>query len=153
MFAAQDCSEEKQKSGDAAYQKCLFIEEEALIKAQLSAYKAMIDRATASVKARYDSQINWEDFTWKDVDLQMQIEEAQRKLRISQLSNAQENAEQAQIERNLLTRLQKIRALTSSVHKKKVGRLQKRRKAELSDYEDAVTEYELNLRRQKMPGL
>lgn len=153
VLAAQNCSDVQQKSGGAAYQKCVFNEQESVIKDQLSAYKNMIDRNKESVKVRYDSQINQEDFSWKDVDLKMQIEEASRKLRITQLSTAKENAEQVQIEKNLLTRLQKIRSLTSSVHSKKVSRLQKRREAELSDYDSAVSEYELQLRRQQMPGL
>ncbi|MDO8468392.1 MAG: hypothetical protein Q7S29_01390 [Candidatus Peribacter sp.] len=153
VLAAQNCSEVQQKSGGAAFQKCVYDEQESRIKDQLTAYKNMIDRNKESVKARYDSQINQEDFSWKDVDLKMQLEEASRKLRVSQLGTTKENAEQVQIEKNLLTRLQKIRSLTSSVHSKKVSRLQKRREAELADYDNAVSEYELQLRRKQMPGL
>ncbi|MFA5273564.1 MAG: hypothetical protein WC353_05380 [Candidatus Peribacter sp.] len=152
-FAAQDCAAMLQKSGGAAYQKCLYNEQEALLKEQLAAYKTMIDRNKESVKARYDAQINQEDFSWKDVDLKMQIEEANRKLRITQLGKAKENAEQVQTEQNLLTRLQKIRSLTSSVHSKKTSRLKKLKEAELTDYDNAIAEYELQLRRQQMPGL
>jgi hypothetical protein len=153
VLAAQDCATVRQKSGEAAYQKCLFNEEEALIKEQLAAYKAMIERNQESVKTRYDHLINQENFSWKDVDLQMQIEEAQRKLRITQLGSAKENAAESQIEKNLLVRLQKIRSLTSTVHRNKVSKLQSSRKAELQDYESALKEYELQLRRQKMPSL
>ena len=152
-LAAKNCGDVQQKSGGAAYQKCLYDEQESLLKDQLAAYKNMIDRNKESVKVRYDSQINQEEFAWKDVDLAMQIEEASRKLRVSQLGTAKENAEQLQIEKNLLTRLQKIRSLTSFVHGKKVGRLKKLKDAELSDYDNAVMEYELQLRRQQMPPL
>ncbi len=148
-FSAQDCSTQE----GAAYQKCLFKEEEALIKEQLAAYKAMIDRNKESVKAQYDTQINQEDFAWKDVDLQMQTEEAQRKLRITQLGSAKEHAAESQIEKNLLTRLQKIRSLTATVHRNKVSKLTSSKKAELEDYDNALKEYELQLRRQKMPSL
>jgi len=151
--AAKNCSDVQQKSGGAAYQKCVYDEQESAIKDQLAAYKNMIDRNKESVKTRYDAQINQEDFSWKDVDMKMQLEEASRKLRVSQLGTAKENAEQAQIEKNLLTRLQKIRSLTSSIHSKKVSRLQKRKSAELADYDDAVAEYELQLRRMQMPAL
>ncbi|MFH0851844.1 MAG: hypothetical protein V1876_03795 [Candidatus Peregrinibacteria bacterium] len=153
VFAAQNCSDVQRRSGGAAYQKCLYDEQETLLKQQLAAYKTMIDRNKESMKARYDVLINEENFLWKDVDLRMQIEEADRKLRITQFGTAKEYAEQMQIEKNLLTRLQKVRLLTSSVHGKKVNRLQKRREAESADYDSAVTEYELQLRRQQMPGL
>lgn len=153
VFAAQTCSEVRQKKGGAAYQKCLYDEEEALIKQQLAAYKSSINRNKEAVKAQYEALINAENFSWKDVDLKMQMEEANRKLRIAQLGTGKNEAEQVQIEKNLLSRLQKIRSLTSSVHSKKVSRLQKRKDAELADYDNAYTEYELKLRRQQMPSL
>ncbi|MDD5041270.1 MAG: hypothetical protein PHX87_03285 [Candidatus Peribacteraceae bacterium] len=151
--AAKDCTTVQQKSGRDAYQKCLYDEQETRIRDQIAAYKAMIDRNKESVKAQYDTLINQEEFSWKDVDLKMQIEEAGRKLRITQLGTAKENAEQVQIEKNLLTRLQKIRSLTSSVHGKKESRLKKRKEGELAAYDDAIAEYELQLRRQNMPSL
>ncbi|HBH20362.1 MAG TPA: hypothetical protein DDX11_05335 [Candidatus Peribacter riflensis] len=160
LAATKDCASVQQKSGGAravatagggaAYQKCLFDEQEATIKQQLASYKNLIDRSKESVKTAYDAKINEENFTWKDVDLHMQSEEAERKLRVAQLGKDKEHAEQVQIEKNLLSRLQKIRSLTSSVHSKKVGRLQKRREAELSDYDSSLAEYELKLRQQKM---
>ncbi len=113
----------------------------------------MIDRNKESVKARYDAEINQETFTWKDIDLRMQIEEANRKLHIEQLGSAKEQAEQVQIEKNLLSRLQKIRSLTSSVHSKKLSRLKKYKGLELTDYDNALVQYELQLRRQKIPTL
>ncbi|MDD4287830.1 MAG: hypothetical protein PHN33_05795 [Candidatus Peribacteraceae bacterium] len=160
-LAVQDCNDVQQKKGGAtavatagggaAYQKCLYDEQEALLKQQLTAYKTIIDRTKESVKARFDAQINQEEFSWKDVDLRMQIEEANRKLRIEQI--AKDHEEQVQIEKNLLSRLQKIRSLTSSVHSKKVSRLKKLKEAELTDYDNAVTEYELQMRRRQMPAL
>jgi len=152
-LAAQNCSDVRQKSGGAAYQKCLYDEQETRIKDQLAAYKIMIDRTIESVKARYDTQINQENFSWKDVDLKMQIEEASRKLHIAQLGTGKDEAEQISKEKNILSRLQKIRSLTSSVHGKKMSRLQKRKDAELADYDSAYTEYELKLRQQQMSSL
>ncbi|OIO54879.1 hypothetical protein AUJ46_02085 [Candidatus Peregrinibacteria bacterium CG1_02_54_53] len=153
LAATKDCPGVQQKSGGAAYQKCLFDEEEDVIKRQLASYKMMIDRNKESIKARYDAAINEETFSWKDIDLKMQIEEANRKLRIEQLGSNKENAEQTQIEKNLLSRLQKIRSLTSSVHSKKLSRLKKYKELELTDYDNALVQYELQLRRQKMPTL
>lgn len=152
-LAAQDCASVRQKSGGAAAQKCLFSEQENLLKQQLAAYKTMIDRTKETVKVRYDAVINAEKFAWKDVDLKMQTEEANRKLRIAQLGSGTEHAEQMQIEKNLLSRLQKIRSLTASIHSKKVSRLQKRRDMELTEYDNALMEYELQLRQQQMTAL
>lgn len=148
----QDCTTIREKSGAVAYQKCLLTQEESFLKEQIAAYKTLIDRNIESVKARYDAQINRETFRWKDVDLQMQLEEADRKQRIAELGTAKENAEEVQIERNLLARLQKIRSLTTTAYKNAVGKLQNSRKAELDDYSNAVTDYELQLRRQNMPS-
>lgn len=150
---AQSCNDVRQKSGGAAEQKCLFDEQEAVIKQQLSSYKIMIDRTKETIKAHYESEINGENFSWKEIDLRMKMEEEDRKYLIAQLGTAKESAEQAQKEKNLLIRLQRIRSLASAVHGKKVSRMQKLRESELANYDSALVEYELQLRQQQMPRL
>jgi hypothetical protein len=149
-LAKQNCSEVQQKNGGAAYQKCRYDEEENLIRDQVAAYRALAEREKEAARASYGSQINEENFSWKDLDLNLQVEEADRKYRIEQLRSTKENAIELQVEQNTLTKIQRIRSLTQTVHSNKIRRLERLRDTELSDLDAAIATYELRLRQQEM---
>lgn len=151
-LAKQNCTDVQQKSGGAAYQRCLSDNQEELIRNQVTTYRTTIDRYKETVKAGYDRRINEENYAWKDADLGMQLEEAEHKYRVDQLGSSKENAEQLEIEKNGLKRIQKIRSLTSTVHNNKLRRLQQLRDTELLDSDNAVSAYELQLWQQNTPA-
>lgn len=151
--ATKDCSAIQQKSGEAAYQKCLYDNQEDTFKQQIASYKAIIEKTKATVKASYEGKVNEENYTWKDIDLRLQMEETDRQFRIDQLGSNKENAEQVQIEKNLLSKLKKIHSLTTTVHGNKLKRLKLNMDAEIFELDRAVPAYELQLRQQEIPRI
>jgi len=153
LAAAKDCDAIQKKSGGAAYQKCLYDNQEDTFKKQIAAYKAIIEQQKVTVRTSYEGKINEENYAWKDIDLRLQLEESNRKYSIDQLGSGKENAEAAQTEKNMLSKIKKIHSLTSTVHGNKLKRLKQRMSTEISELDQAVQTYELQLRQQDMPQL
>jgi hypothetical protein len=137
----------------ASYQKCVYDNQEDTIRQLTAAYKDQMEMRKQPIKTYVESQINAEDYAWKDMDLQLQWEISDRQLRISQLESANASDEEIQKERNALAMIQKIRSLTSTSHGNKIHILQMSRDELLQRLSAAPTEYELQLRRNAMPSL
>lgn len=150
-LAAKDCGAIQEKSGGAAYQKCLYDRQEETFKQQIAAYALIIEKEKSAVKESYERRINEENFTWKDIDLRLKSEEDDRKDRIDASASDKENAEQTQIERNIWNKLKKLHALTSAVHGNTLKRLKKNMDAQIADLDYAIQNYELRLRQQDLP--
>jgi len=149
----KNCDDVLQKQGAAPYQKCLFDNQEDFIKQQVTAYKNQIEKQKQPIKTYIESQINQEDHSWKDMDLQLEWEESDRKLHISELESAKAAPEEIQREKNALAEIQKIRSLTKTSHSNKVQILKMSKDEALRRLDAAPNEYELGLRKQQMPAL